>query len=80
MGLMTSESWEYLTRRVSPGSKGNAVRAVQVLLNAKANAGLAVDGDFGPKTKAEVQKFQRSKGIAPTGTVRRSTWLHLITR
>lgn len=79
-GVITSNNWEYLTRTVRPGSKGSAVKAVQVLLNAKANARLKVDGDFGPKTKAAVKKFQRSKGIADDGVVRRTTWLHLVTR
>jgi peptidoglycan hydrolase-like protein with peptidoglycan-binding domain len=44
------------------------VRSLQYLLNAR-GARLAIDGQFGPKTKAAVIGFQRSHGIAASGVV-----------
>jgi hypothetical protein len=41
------------------GSKGNAVKALQRNLNTVMHTHLAVDGDFGPATKAAVESFQR---------------------
>ena len=41
-------------------NNANDVRLVQQLLNQKANAGLAVDGLFGPKTLAAIVAYQES--------------------
>lgn len=48
------------------GSKGEGVREIQALL---IRAGYAVtqDGDYGPATKAAVEKFQSSRGLAVDG-------------
>jgi len=53
------------------------VRSLQYLLNAH-GARLAVDGAFGPKTKAAVVAFQRSHGLHGTGVVRVTTWRSVI--
>jgi len=53
------------------------VRSLQYLLNAH-GAKLAVDGQFGPRTKAAVITFQRSHGLAATGVVNAGTWRSLI--
>ena len=50
------------------GSKGNAVKAVQQVVRATA------DGDFGPRTKAAVQRWQASRDISPSGVVNATTW------
>jgi D-alanyl-D-alanine carboxypeptidase (penicillin-binding protein 5/6) len=52
------------------GDNGPAVEALQRLLNARLDPSpeLTVDGDFGPATRAAVIRYQRSKGITPTGT------------
>ena len=52
------------------GSKGAAVRNVQLLLNtAGASPALNDDGDFGGKTEAAVKAFQKSVGLFIDGVV-----------
>jgi|SRR6185437_8946499 len=53
------------------------VRSLQYLLNAR-GAKLAVDGAFGPNTKAAVVKFQRSRHLTSDGVVGAATWRALI--
>ncbi len=55
------------------GSSGRAVKELQQELN-KEGYVLAVDGIFGPKTKAAVIKFQSSQIIAVDGIVGPVTW------
>lgn len=47
---------------------------LQELLNRYMNAGLKVDGLFGPKTARAVQIFQRDKGLDADGAVGPATW------
>jgi len=59
------------------------VRSLQYLLDAR-GAKLAVDGVFGPKTRAAVLAFQRAMarevpGFAVDGVVGTQTWLALVT-
>ena len=56
------------------GSTGSYVSQVQSQLNATIGAGLAVDGDFGPKTEAAVKSFQSSRGLSVDGIVGPLTW------
>lgn len=53
------------------------VRSLQYLLNGH-GAKLAVDGSFGPKTKAAVVAFQRARKLPSTGVVRAATWKALL--
>jgi peptidoglycan hydrolase-like protein with peptidoglycan-binding domain len=53
------------------------VRSLQYLLNAR-GAKIAVDGAFGPQTKAAVVKFQRAHHLAADGVVRAATWRALV--
>jgi peptidoglycan hydrolase-like protein with peptidoglycan-binding domain len=67
------------------GAKGETVRELQYLLQKaedispqignplKLNVG-AIDGDFGPKTKAAVIKFQNDRNIAADAIVGTKTW------
>ena len=58
------------------GSKGRAVRDLQMLLNAHLTGGapLIVDGDFGNATELAVKKFQAMKGLQADGVVGQRTW------
>lgn len=62
---------------VQQGSAGEDVRTVQYLVTAQGHP-TGVDGDFGPLTKAAVQAFQSSRGLAADGIVGPQTWPQLI--
>lgn len=51
------------------GSNGQAVMDLQTDLNTFNNAGLVVDGAFGPGTRAAVVNFQASQGLVADGIV-----------
>lgn len=55
-------------------SKGEWVIILQALLNAKNNAKLDVDGDFGVLTYSAVNKFQNGNGLERDGIVGPKTW------
>ena len=54
--------------------QSNQVKTIQILLNYKIKANLAVDGVFGSKTYAAVSKFQSNKKIKVDGIVGIETW------
>jgi peptidoglycan hydrolase-like protein with peptidoglycan-binding domain len=62
---------------VKQGDKVFPVRPLQHLLRAR-NHPVGVDGIFGPKTKAAVQAFQTSQGLAADGIVGPNTWPKLV--
>ena len=49
------------------GSTGKPVKALQQQLNTVMSSGLAVDGSFGPLTKAALENFQRKFGLTVDG-------------
>jgi hypothetical protein len=57
------------------GMEGDDVREIQEILGF---TGSDLDGDFGPKTKKAVQKFQRQQGLNPDGRVGQYTWAALL--
>jgi hypothetical protein len=78
---------------LSLGSSGRDVIDLQTRLNASGSVTacaspamgcapptpLSVDGQFGPKTLARVQEFQRNNAIPPDGIVGPQTWKKLVT-
>lgn len=66
------------TPQISYGSSGAAVKQAQCLLNYWLSAGLAVDGQFGTKTRAAVEYFQSEYcNLAVDGIVGPKTWYAL---
>ena len=63
---------------VSYGSRGDAVRKLQELLNALGYDCGSVDGIFGSKTKAAVLAFQKANGLGADGIVGPLTWAKLV--
>src|ERR1039457_3868068 len=86
-GVVYAATWQQLIVTVRQGSTGSAVRAVQDQINFRNNKNghtLAVDGIFGPQTKAVVIAFQRAmsaqvRGFAVDGIVGPQTWQALVT-
>lgn len=61
------------------GSRGEAVRSLQTLLNAK-GASLEADGSFGPATDKALREFQESRDLDIDGSCGAETWTALITK
>jgi len=59
----------YLNVRLSTGSRGTAVVALQRRLG-----GLKADGAFGPRTRAKVVAFQRARHLRVNGVVTAGVW------
>lgn len=74
---VTTLGWPVLREGRNPDSPQATVRSLQYLLHAH-GARLAVDGAFGPKTKAAVVTFQRAHRLPADGVVRAATWKALI--
>ena len=64
---------EYEMPTIKRGSKGKAVKILQIILG-----DLSVDGSFGPATKAAVLEFQRKSGLEADGIVGPKTWKALL--
>ena len=58
---------------VKKGSKGDAVKKLQEMLNAKGYK-LSIDGDFGPATDAAVRAYQKANHLEVDGEVGEKTW------
>ena len=71
-GLDVDESKNIPTLR--RGSRGDAVKQLQVMLNEQTGAGLKVDGNFGAKTESAVRHFQELHGLADDGICGTKTW------
>lgn len=55
------------------GSTGADVVKLQTILNGQGQS-LKTDGIFGPKTRAAVEAYQRSRGLVPDSIVGPHTW------
>jgi len=71
------ERWPVLSQGPNSHWPRVTVRSLQYLLRAR-GAGIAVDGVFGPRTKAAVVAFQRSRHLVVNGIAGAQTWTSLI--
>ena len=62
------------------GSQGEAVKALQALLNLRVGAGMYIDGVFGPKTDAALRKYQESRGLTVDGSCGAATWTAILSK
>jgi len=60
------------------GAKGEPVKALQALLNLRADTKLDCDGSFGPGTDKAVRNYQKAEGLTVDGSVGAATWTKLI--
>ncbi len=77
-GIVDDATWTKLIVRVSLGSTGPAVSAVQRELHAKRHLDPPIDGVFGASTRTAVRAFQKHEGLPVTGVVNGTTWRRLI--
>lgn len=66
-----NDSYRQMIKR---GNRGETVKALQWCLNVLINAGLFVDGNFGPATEAAVKDFQKRAGLKVDGICGKNTW------
>ncbi|MFF4163319.1 peptidoglycan-binding protein [Streptomyces sp. NPDC001741] len=76
-GVIGPKTWSKLIRTVRSGSSGQAVKAAQTQLNVY-GYGLALDGSFGPRTKAAAVAFQKKRGLQVDGVIGPETWRALL--
>jgi len=77
-GIVFPSTWTRLIVSLGPGSRGEAVKVLQRLLNEKRGARLSVDGVYGAATRNAVVIFQNHVRMTPHGTVGPVTWRHLL--
>lgn len=68
-GTVIPESEVYDMPQIQRGSKGKAVKILQIILG-----DLEVDGSFGPATQAATLAFQKKHGLEADGVVGPKTW------
>ncbi|NWF63685.1 MAG: peptidoglycan-binding protein [Chloroflexi bacterium] len=76
--MVGPETWEQLIVTVSQGSAGEAVKALQFILNNQYGYTLEVDGIFGALTAEAVKDFQSKHGLTPNGVADPLTWQKLV--
>lgn len=77
-GIVGPKTWEALAPNLETGASGEAVKALQVQLNAKQRLSLEVNGTFDDALAGEVRKFQEHAKISATGAVNVETWRNLV--
>jgi peptidoglycan hydrolase-like protein with peptidoglycan-binding domain len=73
-GVVGDETWPALIVTVRPGATGDAVKAAQSQIVARAPGLLAVDGVYGTATEAAVNAFKAAVGLPPNGAVGPNPW------
>ena len=78
-GMKTNPGYPYALQSdtITTSSNSEAIKWLQEALNKVNNAGLTVDGAYGPLTKAAVKAFQKKYGIKDNGKANKTTVLKL---
>lgn len=63
------KTYNFGTKVLKNGSKGEAVKELQRFLNYKLNLGLVIDGKLGPKTIKVIKQWQKDNGLVADGLV-----------
>ena len=58
---------------LAKGDDTAAAQRAQLVTSVQASLGVPVDGKMGPRTHAAIEKFQRSKGLEPSGQLDKET-------
>ncbi len=77
-GTADRETWVALRVHLEAGDQGEAVLALQRLLNEKRLAGLALTGVVDDATSRALVAFQRHGGLSATGEATAATWRALL--
>jgi peptidoglycan hydrolase-like protein with peptidoglycan-binding domain len=77
-GHADTATWVRLRVPLTSRSRGQAVVALQVLLNEKRRAGIPVRGVYDRATRRAVASFQRHAGLTVTGSADGLTWRTLL--
>ncbi len=76
-GIVGAQTWQGLIVSLKRGSKGDAVRALQVLLR-RNDEPVAIDGVFGASTRRALLRFQKGVGIIKEeGRTHDDAWCYL---
>lgn len=72
--------FEMVMEVLKSGSKGDSVKALQILLigNGYSCGSYGADGSFGSGTLAAVKKYQKAKGLTADGIAGEKTWKKLL--
>jgi peptidoglycan hydrolase-like protein with peptidoglycan-binding domain len=73
-GKVGNQTWPRLLRQIQQGNTGQGVVALQHSLRFVFGYPIAVDGIFGPQTRAAVVNFQFHHGLVQDGIVGTRTW------
>lgn len=76
-GMVGADLWPLLAPEISSGSRGEAVRAAQVLLTANGHQPDHSD-NFGGRTENALRSFQGKHSVRTTGVVNKQTWKQLL--
>ncbi|MEU0442186.1 peptidoglycan-binding protein [Streptomyces sp. NPDC006186] len=77
-GKVGKDTWPLLVVKAGVGDKGDAVMALQALLDNVGEGGTPVTGTFGHETLDDLQHFQKVHGLRPTGVADADTWRYLM--
>lgn len=77
-GKVGRKTWPLLVVELRVGAKGDAVMALQSLLDNVGEGGTAVTGTFGHETLEDLRHFQQVHGLRPTGVADVDTWRYLM--